>query len=432
MGRPLPPVVAEKISQRTHGIGQDLRLREHHDPEAQILVPVKAPSGDHQNLLLVEEFQGKVLIGFEIVKRRVNARENIEAGVIRQEGDAGDPGKSLHRSLSLLVQPAAGHQHGVGAGVVAECCRNDQLGQGIAAQPHGGQLHDPIPDLGKLSVGAGEHHPAAAEAADNVGLGKTVEGNAGHIRRQNADGVVVLAVHDQPVVDFVAQQKQVMLPGKPGDAEKHLPAVDRAGGVVGVDHKDRLGPGRDLPLHIGKIREPVLFWVAAVEHRLAAADIDIVAPQRVAGGGNQNFVSVAHQRSHQHGDRFADTVADENILHGDTGHASSAVITQDRVPGGLHAPDIAVGDGLVHVLRQGGTDAPGQGKAEACRVSGVQLQHLLAVLLHPECLYIQRPPNVGVNFGNTVGFLDTHSASSFRPRKLPRPASFCKTNWNLF
>ena len=77
-------------------------------------------------------------------------------------------------------------------------------------------------------------------------------------------GVVV----KNAVVDFVGENDQVVLAGAPRSGLQRLFAVYGASGVVGVDHHDAAGIGRNPGLHVLEVGLPVIGLVAAIMHRL--------------------------------------------------------------------------------------------------------------------------------------------------------------------
>ena len=83
-----------------------------------------------------------------------------------------------------------------------------------------------------LVFGAGDGHPAGAEAGDTIGLGQAVEGQAEHVWRQRGGGDVHRAVIENLVVDLVGEQHQLVLASQLHHAFRDFLRIDRAGGVV--------------------------------------------------------------------------------------------------------------------------------------------------------------------------------------------------------
>ena len=63
---------------------------------------------------------------------------------------------------------------------------------------------------------------------------------------------MLLIVHDQPVINLVGKNNQLMRPGDFHNLFQQLPGIQRAGGIIGIDQHDRLGAGGDLTADIGK------------------------------------------------------------------------------------------------------------------------------------------------------------------------------------
>ena len=359
-------------------------------------------AGDDENVLLMEELHGKVLIAFKIKRACLQAREQVKRSPVGNQGHAGDFAQPLHCGLALLIEPPAGKHHSPGAVPVLQGRGNDQLGQSIAAQAHGGQGRHALLHLGKLCLRAGKYHPAAAEAADDMRFGQAVKRHAGKVRCQRRHGIGRRIFKGQPIVNFVRKQQEVVLPGKLGNGQQRLLAVNRAGGVIGVDHQNCLGAAGDLGAHILQVRIPGILRVTAVIDRLAAAEIGIVAPKRIAGRRNKDLVTGAHQGGHQHGDCLADTVANIDILRRDILNAAALVIFQNCLPRCRHAPHIAIGHSLIHIFQQCLPDTLGHLEAEIPRVARVQPQHGGAGSLHPQGFNIQRAPNVRMDMSQSV------------------------------
>ena len=324
-------------------------------------------------MLFMQELHGEIVIVFEVIYAAVDGREQVEGRAIGDKGYAFDLSQRFGGGLALLIQAAAGHQHSACALGIGHGRRNNQLRQRVAAQAHGGQLRHGLLDILQHAVRAVKHHPAAAEAADNMRFGQAVKGDAGHIGRKRGQGIVRQIIHHQAVVNLIRQQHQMMLAGNIGDSQQCFTAVYRAGGVIGVDQHDSLGTARYLAGDIVGVRIPVIPGVAVIKHRHAAANISVVAPQGVAGRGHQDFVPRAHQRRHGHGGNLADAVADKNIIHGNVLQAPALVILADYAARLGHAAHIAVGNGLVHMFGQRAAHAVGQGKAKGGRVAGIEL-----------------------------------------------------------
>jgi hypothetical protein len=82
------------------------------------------------------------------------------------------------------------------------------------------------------------------------------------------------AVIEDLVVDLVGEQQQMVPPGQLDQLLEQLGRVHGAGGVVRVDDDQRPGAIGDLRGDVGRVGEPAGLLVAAVVHRVPAAEAD--------------------------------------------------------------------------------------------------------------------------------------------------------------
>ena len=235
-----------------------------------------------------------------------------------------------------------------------------------------------------------------------MALGKAVERHAGQVGRERADGFVAQAVHHQTVVDFIRQDHQMMLTRDFRNRQQHLLAVNRAGRVVRVDDQNRLGAVGDFAFDVLDIRIPFVRRVAAIENRLAAAQIGVVAPQGIARRRQQDLVARADQRVEQHARRLAHAVADEHVVGHDALQSAPDVIGADDVSRRRHAAHIAIRNGLVDMQRQRLTHAVGQLEAEPAGVARIELEDVDALGFHAQRLLIQRAADIGMDMIQSV------------------------------
>ena len=179
----------------------------------------------------------------------------------------------------------------------------------------------------------------------------------------------------QTVVDFVAEDEQLVLTSHFHQFLQQLRAVDDAGGVVGVDDEDGAGALGDEALDLLGVGLPVVLLVAAVEHRGGLCQVGGVGPQGVAGGRDQNLVAGVEQGGQAHGSQFADAVADVDIIRSEAGDALALFISPDGLTGGGHTFEVAVSNGFIRILHQSIADGVGHLETKGCRIAGVQLQN---------------------------------------------------------
>ena len=68
----------QKIRQFFHRMAHHAWLWEHDDSETQILVPVEAPAGNHQNTLFMQQAHSKILSILKIKFLLIQCREQIK------------------------------------------------------------------------------------------------------------------------------------------------------------------------------------------------------------------------------------------------------------------------------------------------------------------------------------------------------------------
>lgn len=303
--------------------------------------PVEAGAGGDEDLFLLQEIQGHLLVAADVEALHVHLREDVEGRPGLYHADARDVAQRPVDHLPLLIEPAAGAKILVHRLIAAQGGLDDALGRDIGAQAHLGQQVDAV----DVALGPGfvpcQAYPAAAEARHPVGFGQAVEAQRQQIRGQRGQGhVLLLPFHHQPVIDLVGKEDQVVLPGHLDDLLQQFPGIQRAGGVVGVDDHDALGLVGDLGADIRHVGIPVRLLVADVMHRLAAGEGDGRRPQGVIRGGDQDLVPVVQKPLHGEGDELADAVAGENVVHAHVGDLLDLTVLHDGLPGGEQTPGV--------------------------------------------------------------------------------------------
>ena len=82
------------------------------------------------------------------------------------------------------------------------------------------------------------------------------------------------------------------------------------------------------------------------------------------------------------------------------------MVIADRLARGGHTLEVAVGNGLVHIGKQGVSDGIGHTEAEGGRVAGVQAQNLDALFAHALAFEIQRTADIGMDGLQIFGTID--------------------------
>ena len=91
------------------GLIQHFDTGQIHDTEVVGLMPVKALTGDQQDLLFPQQVKGELLIIGDVETLGVDLGEDIEAGLGLHSADTGDVIKGLGDKLSLLIYTSAGN-----------------------------------------------------------------------------------------------------------------------------------------------------------------------------------------------------------------------------------------------------------------------------------------------------------------------------------
>ncbi len=181
-------------------------------------------------------------------------------------------------------------------------------------------LEDPFQDLRR---GA---DVADAPAGHGVGLGEAAhqDGSTAHAR-QGAHGPHLVAAVDQPVVDLVAVDEQVVADGDAGDLVLNLVRQDGAGRIAGVVEQDGLGPRRDGRLHPGRIEGEVVFDGRGHAHRHAPGEDHRRPIRDVRGLVEDHLVARVDGGPNRHVQRLRRTDGDQDLLGGVVADAVEAL-----------------------------------------------------------------------------------------------------------
>ena len=159
------------------------------------LAPVKAAATRDQNLLLVQQVQGKLLVVGDVELLHIHLGEDIERRARLDHRNAINLAERLVHKVALLVHAAAGTDVVVDRLVAAKRRLNNRLSRHIGAQTHIGKHVDAHDEVAHAALVARKHHPANAIARDHVRLGKATKGNAGQIGSERGDRNMLVAVH---------------------------------------------------------------------------------------------------------------------------------------------------------------------------------------------------------------------------------------------
>ena len=222
----------------------------------------------------------------------IQSGEDVQRALWLDAGDSRYLIEFLPGQVALFEQAAAGQDEIVNALISAERHLNGMLRRHIGAQPHIGQQADALDETGCVLGRSGDHQPAGSVTGHPVGLGQPIEGQAQQVGSHGRHGDVDDVVVEDLVVDLISEQQQLVFARQIGDLAERLPAVDRAGRVIRVDHHQRLGARRDLRFDIGDIGLPTVGLVAKVVHRCTAGQRRRRRPQRIVRCRDQNLIAV--------------------------------------------------------------------------------------------------------------------------------------------
>ena len=213
-------------------------------------------------------------------------------------------------------------------------------------------------------------------------LGKAAKGDAGQVGSERGNRDVLVAVHAQAVVDLIGKNHELVPARDLNDALEYLARIDRTRGVVGVDDDEGLGRARDLGLHILQVGIPIRLLITQIVNGMTAGKGCARRPERIVGAGDQNLVAIVEQRVHRKLNEFGHAVARVDVLHLNIGQALDLRVLHDCLARREQAARVgiafAVGQLLAHVLN----DLIGRAEAKGRRITDVELENTLALVLH--------------------------------------------------
>lgn len=133
-----------------------------------------------------------------------------------------------------------------------------------------------------------------------------------------------------------------MVRGDVDDLSENFRAVEGAGGVVGVDEDDGLGPIGDLVADVVDVWLPVFMFVAAVANRDGVVEFGEERVLGVGGSGDEEFVAGVEAGVEDHLESFGDTGGEADVVHG----VSDVVAVFFSVDDGLSEFFVSFGGGV--------------------------------------------------------------------------------------
>ena len=106
------------------------------------------------------------------------------------------------------------------------------------------------------------------------------------------------------------------------------------------------------------------------------------SPQRIIGGGNQYLVPHIQQPLHRQGNQFRSTIADENVIHPDSGNFLLLGVMHDRLARREQALGIGIPSRVGHIVDHILLNFLRRFKAERGQVADIQLDDAMPFFLH--------------------------------------------------
>ena len=120
LGDPLLAIVREEVREVLHGLPEHLHARQIDNAEVVGLTPVEAAAAGNEDLLLVQQVKGKLLVVRDVELLDVHLGEDVEGRLGLDSRDAIDGVERLVDVVTLLVDAAAGTDVLVDALVAAQ------------------------------------------------------------------------------------------------------------------------------------------------------------------------------------------------------------------------------------------------------------------------------------------------------------------------
>ena len=106
---------------------------------------------------------------------------------------------------------------------------------------------------------------------------------------------MLIAIHQQSVIDLIRENDELMLSRDLYDSFKDLFRIHGTCRIVGINDNDCLGSVRDLALDIRKVRVPVALLITQIMNDVAACQCCAGCPERIIRCRDENLISVLKQ-----------------------------------------------------------------------------------------------------------------------------------------
>ena len=126
---------------------------------------------------------------------------------------------------------------------------------------------------------------------------------------------------DQPVVDLIRDDDQVVLLGDAQHLQQRLARGHRAGRVVGIADQDGLGARRDGGFQRFRVDLEIVLHAAGDLHRHAARQDHLRLVGDEARGGDDHFVARVQDGGQRQVQRFRDAHGDDDLVDRVVAHA---------------------------------------------------------------------------------------------------------------
>ena len=254
--------------------------------------PVKARPLYKKDPLPLQQVIRELHIVMDVESFDIQLREAVKGSLRLNDRKARDRVDPLINKVSLLRHASCLVDIPLDRLRPAERCLNNRLCRNIGTEPHRGKHLDSFNIILRDLLIAGEDHPADPEARDHVGFRKPREGHTEKIRCKGSDRRVRIPIHQEPVINLIGKEDELMLSGNLNDSFKDLTRIDCAGRIIRVDNDDRLRLIRDLALHVKKIRIPLTLLVTDIVNYFSAGKRCAGSPERIIRCRDQDLIPV--------------------------------------------------------------------------------------------------------------------------------------------